>query len=205
MPRKSATRAGWPPPILSSRQGASLDLRNKLFSRVISSPKVEEKGTNAGLYFLAFEFQLWSNLGHDARTGERERLMKDAVEEFFCHLLSLTHWTENDPFAGKNPLAFSEADRERAAFNAFALTLEKNNRKQELAYESTGRDQLLREDVRLRKAADVVIESAKAIPVEQAAAREALWTPEKGREEAVDSGESVGAPTEPGKLWTPGS
>jgi trigger factor len=57
---------------------------------------------------------------------------------------------------------------------------------------STGRDALLREDLRLRKAADLIAESAKPIPLEQAAAREKLWTPEKEREEK-------------GGLWTPGS
>jgi trigger factor len=66
-----------------------------------------------------------------------------------------------------------------------------------------GRDQLLREDVRLRKAADVIVESAKPIPVEQAAAREAIWTPEKGAaEDGPASGE--GGPEQPGKIWTPG-
>jgi trigger factor len=60
----------------------------------------------------------------------------------------------------------------------------------------TGRDALLRTEVRLRKAADVVAESAKPIPAEQAAAREQLWTPEKEQREpeAAESG-----------LWTPGS
>jgi trigger factor len=57
---------------------------------------------------------------------------------------------------------------------------------------STGRDALLREDLRLRKAADSIAESAKPIPLEQAAAREKLWTPEKERDEK-------------GGLWTPGS
>jgi trigger factor len=55
----------------------------------------------------------------------------------------------------------------------------------------SGRDSLLRDELCLRKAADLVVESAKPIPAEQAAAREALWTPEKERE-----GE--------GALWTPG-
>jgi hypothetical protein len=126
----------------SGRQGASLDLRNKLFDIAVNAPKIEEKATNAGLYFLAFEFQLWSNLGQDNREGERERLMKDAVEEFFCHMLSITHWTEVDPFAGKNPLAFGEAENERAIFNAFALTLEKNNRKQDITTTDNGIDAL---------------------------------------------------------------
>jgi trigger factor len=59
----------------------------------------------------------------------------------------------------------------------------------------TGRDALLRNEVRLRKAADVVAESAKAIPADQAAAREKLWTPEKEAE--AEKAES--------ELWTPGS
>jgi len=56
---------------------------------------------------------------------------------------------------------------------------------------SQGRDALLAEEMRLRKAADLVAESAKPIPKEQADAREKLWTPEKER-----------APE--GGLWTPG-
>jgi trigger factor len=59
-----------------------------------------------------------------------------------------------------------------------------------------GRDGLLRSEVRLRKAADVIAESAKPIPAEQAAARDKLWTPEKeeGEPEKAEAG-----------LWTPGS
>jgi trigger factor len=58
----------------------------------------------------------------------------------------------------------------------------------------TGRDSMLRDEVRLRMAADVVAESAKPIPKEQADAREAIWTPEKEQEEEA-----------PSELWTPGS
>jgi trigger factor len=55
-----------------------------------------------------------------------------------------------------------------------------------------GRDAMVREDIQVRKAIDLVAESAKPIPLEQAEAREKIWTPEKEREEA-------------GSLWTPGS
>jgi trigger factor len=58
----------------------------------------------------------------------------------------------------------------------------------------TGRDSLVRSEIRLRKAADVIADSATPIPAEQAAAREQLWTPEKER-----------AASEPAGLWTPGS
>jgi trigger factor len=59
---------------------------------------------------------------------------------------------------------------------------------------ANGRDALLREDLRLRKAIDVIAEAARPIPKEQAAARERLWTPEKEGEESPKAG-----------LWTPGS
>jgi trigger factor len=58
--------------------------------------------------------------------------------------------------------------------------------------QESGRDAMIREDIRIRKAIDLVAESAKPIPLEQAEAREKLWTPEKEREEA-------------GSLWTPDS
>ena len=57
---------------------------------------------------------------------------------------------------------------------------------------SSGRIETLKEDLAQRKALDLVADAAKPITVEQAQAREKLWTP--GREES--SG--------PGELWTPG-
>jgi trigger factor len=55
-----------------------------------------------------------------------------------------------------------------------------------------GRDAMIRDDIRFRKAIDLVAKAAKPIPLEQAEAREKIWTPEKERKEA-------------GSLWTPGS
>jgi trigger factor len=59
-----------------------------------------------------------------------------------------------------------------------------------------GRDAMIREDLRARKAIELVAESAKPIPKEQAEAREKIWTPEK--EEKAGKEKS-------GELWTPGS
>jgi trigger factor len=77
-----------------------------------------------------------------------------------------------------------------------------------------GRDALLREEVRMRMAADLIAEQAKPIPLEQAEenakaeeARDALWTPEKGEpaEPQPDGeGEAPSEGEESGKLWTPG-
>jgi trigger factor len=58
---------------------------------------------------------------------------------------------------------------------------------------SQGRDELLRQDIAMRKAVDLLVESAKPIPMDRAEARGKLWTPEKE------------APAEGGRLWTPGS
>ncbi len=58
---------------------------------------------------------------------------------------------------------------------------------------SHGRHEDLREDLRLRAALDRVAAEVKPIPLEQAEAREAIWTPEK---------EKTAADT---KLWTPAS
>lgn len=55
----------------------------------------------------------------------------------------------------------------------------------------SGRDAMIAEDLKARKAIELVAESANAIPLEQAEAREKIWTPEKEREAA-------------GGLWTPG-
>jgi hypothetical protein len=51
---------------------------------------------------------------------------------------------------------------------------------------------MLRDDLRMRRALELIAAEAKPIPVEQAEAREKIWTPEKEREEK-------------GGLWTPGS
>src|SRR4051794_5143021 len=59
---------------------------------------------------------------------------------------------------------------------------------------SQGSDEALREDIAMRKAVDYIVENASAISVDQAKARDKLWTPEKDRDEAAA-----------GEIWTPGS
>lgn len=46
---------------------------------------------------------------------------------------------------------------------------------------SQGADEALREDIAMRKALDLIVENAKPIEAERAAAREKLWTPESAR------------------------
>lgn len=58
-----------------------------------------------------------------------------------------------------------------------------------------GRLEALRDDLAARLAVDVIVEAAKPISVEQAKARDKLWTPESEQPEQGAAGE----------LWTPGS
>jgi trigger factor len=62
---------------------------------------------------------------------------------------------------------------------------------------SAGRLDSLREDVAARQAVELLVREATPITVEQAQAREKLWTPGKGEESGAGSPSS--------QLWTPGS
>jgi trigger factor len=66
---------------------------------------------------------------------------------------------------------------------------------------SAGRLEEVREDLAVRKAVELVAERAQPISVEQAQAREQLWTPEQ--EGAGDPGGATDAVAEPAGLWTP--
>jgi trigger factor len=78
-----------------------------------------------------------------------------------------------------------------------------------------GADAALREDVAMRKAVDLIVEHARPIPVEQAKARDKLWTPGKreSREAGAGAtrrgGETPAGQSPPGEragqIWTPGS
>jgi trigger factor len=85
-----------------------------------------------------------------------------------------------------------EALRQAASQPGRPEPSEKALRRQLKKARASGADEALREDIAMRKAVDLIEEHAQAIPVEQAKARDKLWTPEKGEEPA-------------GELWTPGS
>ena len=57
----------------------------------------------------------------------------------------------------------------------------------------SGRFETLREDMRLRNALDRVVAEVKRIPRELAEVRDAIWTPDKEKQQTET------------KLWTPGS
>jgi trigger factor len=85
-----------------------------------------------------------------------------------------------------------DALREAATTAAGQPPSEKTVRKTFERAKREGHDEGLREDIAMRKAVELLVDNAKAIPVEQAKAREKLWTPDKE------------APEKAGELWTPG-
>ena len=73
---------------------------------------------------------------------------------------------------------------------------------------AAGRLEELREDLAARSAMELIAQAAKPIPIEQARAREELWTPEKERSERVREDGAAGsaqdaALQQTGGLWTP--
>jgi trigger factor len=64
-----------------------------------------------------------------------------------------------------------------------------------------GRLEEVREDLAAREAIDLIADAAKQIPLAQAHAREALWTPAKDAEE--QSGGASEPASAPPRLWTP--
>jgi trigger factor len=62
----------------------------------------------------------------------------------------------------------------------------------------SGRLEAIREDLAARQAVELIASEAKPIPIEQAQAREKLWTPESEEKQGVDDTEPAAA-----RLWTP--
>jgi len=84
-----------------------------------------------------------------------------------------------------------DAVREASTEPGKAVPSEKSLKRSLKKARARGQDEALREDIAMRKAVDLVVESASPISVEQAEAKGKLWTP--GREEQPA-----------GELWTPG-
>ena len=64
--------------------------------------------------------------------------------------------------------------------------------------QKSGRLEDVREDIAARKAVEMIAAEAKPIPLEQAQAREKLWTPDSEAEQDSATGEQAAA-----RLWTP--
>jgi hypothetical protein len=73
----------------SLRQGDSLTLRRNALAQLLkqepgvkSDVLVASRLSEAGKYFMSFEYQLWSNLGEDRESGKRLEMAATAAKEF---------------------------------------------------------------------------------------------------------------------------
>ena len=115
--------------------------------------------------------ELLARLGDEARRSVARELVLDAVAE-------------------KLGLEVPDAEVEELVREQ-AETLRDDSEEMLVALRESGRFESLRDDLRLRDALDRVAAEVKRIPLAQAEAREAIWTPDKEN-----------PPTET-KLWTP--
>lgn len=115
------------------RQGNGMLSRETAWAAMIVAPTLVEKISKAGKYFMGFEYQLWNNMGQDEDPDRRDILMAQAAEEFFLELKSLNLAGDVDVEAVKTSeydIKYNTEGNRMASFNALAITIHKNNRKQ---------------------------------------------------------------------------
>jgi trigger factor len=151
------------------------DRARELFEQTMHS--LSHRGISKDAY-LRIAQKTEEELLEDAKPDAEQALRRDAV-------LSAIVEAEGIEVSDDEVLEALEADAERGGVKPKKL-LER--------LRSEGRIDSVKEDLAARKALDLVADGAKAITVEEAQAKDKLWTPEKEASE-----------TPSGQLWTPGS
>lgn len=108
------------------RQKESEDTRTKQMDILRDSNlSMGAKLTAAKKYFLAFEYQMWTNTGFDTKEF-REKLVEDAMEELYRELTDIYAG-----YTGISPLDIDNANADTEAFYALATTAHFKNIYQE--------------------------------------------------------------------------
>ena len=149
--------------------------RAELFEQTMHS--LSHRGISKDAY-LRIAQKTEEELLEDAKPDAEQALRRDAV-------LSAIVEAEGIEVSDDEVLEALQADAERGGVKPKKL-LDR--------LRSEGRLDSVKEDLAARKALDLVADGAKAITVEEAQAKDKLWTPEKEASEAPS-----------GQLWTPGS
>ena len=115
------------------RQGDTLTSRRDAITNLLSAQQEGRKISEAGKYFMAFEFQLWSQACQDSDNTKREFLMGSAameflrdVQEFFPDPADLSP----NPAATADGVTFSKSNLQ-ASLNAISASIHLLNPKQE--------------------------------------------------------------------------
>ncbi len=113
------------------RQGDSLTARRNGLKAIDEADAGTPKVSEAGKYFMSFEFQIWSSLCHDNQKV-RMQLAADAAKEFMRDVQQFIDagQTEAMPFANPKLHGDVRANREQS-LNAIAVAMHLLNPKQE--------------------------------------------------------------------------
>lgn len=116
------------------RQGNTLTIRRDSINNLLNGTRQEAaKISEAGPYFMAFEFQLWSDRCQDNSETKRDKLMAVAAQEFLRQVQEF--YADNDlspdPSATSDGSGFTNKNL-HAIINALAATLHELNPKQEM-------------------------------------------------------------------------
>ncbi len=111
------------PMYLQIRQKESEDTRSKQITKLNDvQVNMGAKLTAAKKYFLAFEYQFWTNTGIDDQ-GYRELMLEDALEEFYRSLVDY-----HAQYAPISPIHLEEdASNSTKVFYSLAATMHFNN------------------------------------------------------------------------------
>ena len=113
------------------RQGDSLKLRRDGYEAVLKGATAFKKFSEAGKYFMSFEFQLWNNLGQDVEVEKRDTLAQQAAQEFFTEIEDLAARDNSiNVMANPKPNDINSEENRAASFNALAMVLHYTNRKE---------------------------------------------------------------------------
>jgi outer membrane murein-binding lipoprotein Lpp len=113
------------------RQGNSLQLRREAYDAVLKAPTFFKKTSEAGKYFMSFEFQVMNNLGQDLEPGKRDVLAQQEAQEFFMEIEELAPRDGSiNPTASPNSDKITSQENRTASFNAMAVTSHQMNRKE---------------------------------------------------------------------------
>jgi len=114
------------------RQGDTLASRRNALDKLITVHDEARKISEAGKYFMAFEFQLWSQSCEDTNQLKRDVLMQAAAQEFLREVQDFLPQGEfaPDPAAESDGVQYSDGNL-AASVNALAAGLHVLNPKQE--------------------------------------------------------------------------
>ena len=113
------------------RQGNGLIVRHTTWEAILSAPSMFGKIAEAGLYYMAFELQLWNYGAQDVTIEKRDILAQQATQEFFLKIEELAPRDGSvNIFALPDPNDKNSVDNRAASFNALAITAHQVNRKQ---------------------------------------------------------------------------